>query len=90
MYRLQLPEGWMMHPIFHVSLLKPWHESEWSFPIEKQELDVNLEPEPVYEVERLLKWRKVKKGQKTTREFLVTWNGYPVDEAQWIPKANFT
>ena len=89
-YRLQLPDGWTMHPVFHVSLLKPWHESVWSCPVEEQELDVDLEPEPRYEVERLLQWRKVKKGRKTTREFLVTWTGYPLDEAQWIPEANFT
>ena len=79
-----------MHPVFHVSLLKPWHESVWSCPVEEQELDVDLELEPRYEVERLLQWRKVKKGKKTTREFLVTWTGYPLDEAQWIPEANFT
>ena len=89
-YRLQLPDGWTMHPVFHVSLLKPWRESIWSCPVEEQELDVDLEPEPRYEVERLLQWRKVKKGRKTTREFLVTWTGYPLDEAQWIPETNFT
>ena len=79
-----------MHPVFHVSLLKPWRESEWSCPVEEQELDVAVESEPVYEVERILQWLKVKKGRKTTREFLVTWTGYPLDEAQWIPETNFT
>ena len=88
-YRLQLPDGWTIHPVFHVSLLKPWRESIWSCPVEEQELDVDLEPEPRYEVERILKWRKVKQGRRTTREFLVTWYGYPLDEAQWIPEANF-
>ena len=88
-YRLQLPDGWTIHPVFHVSLLEPWRESIWSCPVEEQELDVDLEPEPRYEVERILKWRKVKQGRRTTREFLVTWYGYPLDEAQWIPEANF-
>ena len=88
-YRLQLPEGWSMHPVFHVSLLKPWRESHWSCPVEEPNLDVDVEPEPVYEVERIWKWRKVKVGRKNTREFLVTWYGYPLEEAQWIPEANF-
>ena len=88
-YRLQLPDNWLMHPVFHVSLLKPWRESRWSCPVEEQELDVDVEPEPRYEVERILKWRKVKVGRKTTREFLVTWHGYPLEEAQWIPETNF-
>ena len=88
-YRLQLPADWLMHPVFHVSLLKPWRESVWSCPVEEPELDVNLEPQPRYEIERILKWRRVKVGRRKTREFLVTWYGYPLDEAQWIPEANF-
>ena len=78
-----------MHPVFHISLLKPWRESEWSCPVDEQELDVELEPEPVYTVERILKWRRVKVGRRLTCEFLVIWQGYPLDEAQWIPEANF-
>ena len=60
--------------------------------MEEQEIDVDLEPEPLYKVERILilKWRKVRVGRRSTREFLVTWRGYPLDEAQWIPEANFT
>ena len=88
-YRLQLPEGWSMHPVFHISLLKPWRESQWSCPVEETEVDVEVEPEPTYEVERILKWRKLKVGRRMTREFLVIWHGYPLDEAQWIPEANF-
>ena len=88
-YRLQFPEGWLMHPVFHVSLLKPWRESRWSCPVEEQELDVNVEPEPMYEIDRILKWRRVKVGRKKTREFLVTWQDLPLDEAEWVPKANF-
>ena len=72
-----------MHPVFHVSLLKPWRESRWSCPVEEQELDVDVEPEPRYEIERILKWQRVKVGRRATRKFLVTWL------AQWIPEANF-
>ena len=79
----------MMHPVFHVSLLKPWREFAWSCLVEEQELDVNIELQPRYEIERILKWRRVKVGRRATREFLVTWYGYPLDEAQWIPEANF-
>ena len=58
--------------------------------MEEREIDVDLEPEPLYEVERILKWRKVRIGRRSAREFLVTWRGYPLYEAQWIPEANFT
>ena len=89
-YELQLPEHWSIHPVFHVSLLKPWRQSIWSSPVDLQPEDIEPEKGPVYEVEKLLRWRKVQKGRKTIREFLVTWTGYPLDEAMWIPEENFT
>ena len=51
---------------------------------------MDLEPEPLYEVECILKWGKVRIGRKNSREFLVTWHRYPLDEAQWTREANFT
>ena len=89
-YELQLPEHWSIHPVFHVSLLKPWRQSIWSSPVDLQPEDIEPAKEPVYEVEKLLRWRKVQKGRKTIREFLVTWTGYPLEEAMWIPEDNFT
>ena len=89
-YELQLPEKWKMHPVFHVSLLKPWRTSTWSSPINLQPEDVEPATEPVYEVEKLLRWRWVTEGRKRYREFLVTWTGYPLEEAMWIPERNFT
>ena len=79
-----------MHPVFHVSLLKPWRASQWSCLVEEWEIDMDLQPEPLYEVEHILKWRKVRVGRRSSREFLVTWRGHPLDEAQWILEANFT
>ena len=58
--------------------------------MEEQEVDVDMDLEPAYEVDRILKWREVKKGRRTPREFLVTWTRYPLDEAQWISETNFT
>ena len=53
-------------------------------------MDVELEPEDGYEVERILKWRRVKVGRRMTREFLVTWRDYPLDKAQWISRVKLS
>ena len=57
-YRLQLPETWKIHNVFHSTLLKPYVENEVygnNFPRPPPEL---LEGEEVYEVENILKHRK--------------------------------
>ena len=88
-YRLELPAEWRTHPVFHSSLLKLWQESHWSCPVNAPMPEVEVEDTPHYEVERILRWRKVRQGRRTTREFLVTWTGYPLDKAEWIPERNF-
>ena len=41
-------------------------------------------------MERILKWRKVPGGRRGEKEVLVTWTGYPLEEAQWINERNFS
>ena len=88
-YELKLPDAWSIHPVFHISLLKPWRESTWSSPVDLQPDDIEPQPKPTYEVERILRWRRVQIGRKRTREFLVTWHDYPLEEAMWVPEQNF-
>ena len=40
--------------------------------------------EPYYEIERILRWRKVKRNKNILKEYLVLWKGYPIEEASWI------
>ena len=88
-YRLKLPENWSMHPVFHISLLKSWRETQWSCPVEEVEPEVELTTGPMYEVDRILKWRKVKVGRRRTREFLITWKDVALDEAEWVAEVDF-
>ena len=37
----------------------------------------------------VIEWRKTKVGQRTMKEYLVTWRGYPLEDAQWILEANW-
>ena len=87
-YKLQLPTTWTVHPVFHTSLLRPWRSSEWSCPVNTPAPDVQVSDEPFYEVDKILKWRKTTVGRRTIKEYLVTWTGYPLEDAQWIPEMN--
>ena len=78
-----------MYPVFHVSLLKLWKHSEWSSPADAPLPDID-DDDQEYRVERILRWQWIGRGQRRTREFLVTWEGYPLEDAQWIPASNFT
>ena len=76
-----------IHPVFHISLLKKYNESE-DFPR-------NIPPPPVvipdtntveYEVEAILD----KKIVRRRPQYLVKWLGYPLHNAIWKPLENLT
>ena len=89
-YRLALPEDWKIHPVFHVSLLKNWRTANLQ---EDQPLPADAVPdveEPYYEIEKILRWRKVKINKKIIKQYLVLWRGYPVEEASWVQASQFS
>ena len=82
-YKLSLLDSWKIHPVFHVSLLKSWHTASLQEDEEPIDDDLELE-EPYYEIEKILRWRKVKRGWRVLKEYLVPWKNYPVSEASLI------
>jgi hypothetical protein len=96
-YRLQLPRRWRLHPVFHVSLLKPYHDDGRAGrpppPLDQDEVG------PLYRVSALLSHREVRRGSRKTRtgrapivirEYLVDWEGFPPESREWIPERNVT
>ena len=84
-YKLELPTNLKIHPVFHVSLLKPYKESD--------EFEREIRPPPVfitednqeeYEVEKILDKRIIRKKP----QYLVKWLGYPLYDATWEPVEN--
>ena len=56
-YELKLPTSWKIHPVFHASLLTPYHENEVhgpNFPAPPPDL---IDNEEEYKIERILKHR---------------------------------
>src|SRR4051812_9927880 len=86
-YRLDLPPNLRIHPVFHVSLLRPYqdpntvaHRSLPAPPPPAVTINDHLE----YEVERILDQRT----RFRRNEFLVKWKGYPDHDATWEPEAH--
>ena len=89
-YRLSLPETWKIHSVFHVSLLKKYNAAELHEDQPVSQDDVPEVEEPYYEIEKILRWRKVKRKNKIYKQYLVLWKGYPVEDAMWIEADQFS
>ena len=85
-HRLLLPATWQVHPVFHVSQLRP---ANLNAELHPPQHDDSARPPPdvidgtaEYEVEEILDTRR--KGRYT--EYLVKWVGYPPSESTWEPR----
>ncbi|CAL1396383.1 unnamed protein product [Linum trigynum] len=80
-YRLQFPEDVRIHPVFHVSLLKPYRgtppEVPAAVPPVSDDGDVMVEPE------QILDYRWVHRSGKMIEEGLVRWAHLLIEEATW-------
>ncbi len=76
-YELQLPSSLKIHPVFHVSLLKPYHRNG-SYQPPPLPLSVD-ETGPLYEVEAVLRYRPRKK------RYLIQWKGFGKEHNTWEP-----
>jgi hypothetical protein len=84
-YKLKLPASIKIHPVVHVSVLKPYQEEkDFSRPVPPPPEIIDDEIE--FEVERILD----KRIRYRKPEYLVKWKGYPLHDATWEPQANLT
>jgi hypothetical protein len=84
-YKLDLPSTLKIHPVFHISMLKPYQETD--------EFNRDVAPQPVYipetkefeyEVEQILDKRII----RNKPQYLIKWLGYPLHDATWEPSEN--
>jgi len=83
-YKLKLPKKWLIHPVFHASLLKPYKETDAhgpNFPGEPADL---LPEDTDYDVERILDSRKPRSKRRKI-EYYIKWLDYPDSENSWEP-----
>jgi len=85
-YKLDLPPGSRIHPVFHVSLLKPCRDDPFPSRTKPPPPPVVLGNELEYEVEEILDSR-LHYGQL---QYLVSWKGYGPTDNKWEPAANLS
>ena len=81
-YRLDLPTEWKIHPVFHVSLLKPYRpDTRYKAPTPSSVRDGI----PQWELDQILKHRQ--KGTAQGKEYLVAWKGFGPEYHSWMSEA---
>jgi hypothetical protein len=85
-YKLKLPHTMKIHPVFHVSKLKPYLEDDGEFPGRKHPNPAPeiIDGEEEFEVEEILD-RRVRRNQT---QYLVKWVGYPDHDNTWEPESH--
>lgn len=83
-YKLQLPSGYRIHPVFHVSLLKPYKSNGVYQPPPPQFLDDG--GNAYWTVQAIIDHRDRKVHRKTVRDFLVKWEGFGPEHNSWEPE----
>ena len=82
-YRLELPPTSLLHPVFHVSLLK---KSVGDHIVPSKKLPtIDEEGHIVLRLEAALNYRTIKKGRRKAKtwQVLIQWQGYPKEEVTW-------
>lgn len=84
-YRLALPDGWLIHNVFHVSCLVPAQDDTILGCRQEPPPPMQMEMGDEVEIERIL-WERRTRGGVT--EFLVRWKGYNESEDEWLKEYN--
>ena len=80
-YRLQIPQHWKIHPVFHAATLTKYKETEAHGENFARPLPEVLNDEEHYEVEMIVDSKRQGRGTK----YLVKWAGYPEADNTWEP-----
>ncbi|KAL4582981.1 hypothetical protein LXL04_007545 [Taraxacum kok-saghyz] len=86
-YRLALPDSCRIHPVFHVSLLRPCYGDPTASVTRIPQLRYN--DLPVLQPEALLDHRLINRNGKNIQQLLVHWTSCDISEASWEDRDHF-
>lgn len=84
-YKLQLPANWFIHNVFHVSLLRAYKSDGR---VQPPPLPTIVDGDLTYNVESLVGHRWVTRGKRRKLQYLVKWEGYPIEHNTFEPAEN--
>lgn len=82
-YKVELPVGAQIHPVFHVSQLKRYHQDNRLHP--KTLLMNFTSKQPVINPFQILKQRQILRDGAHIVEAFTQWEGLSPEDATWIP-----
>ena len=82
-YKLKLPSAWMIHPVFHASLLTPYHKTTEHGTNYQHPPPEMVDDQEEYEVEQVINHQYY--GHKKTLQYLICWKGYSATDNTWEP-----
>ena len=87
--KLTLPASCRLHPVFHVSLLKPFHARAGQVPV-CPEYDVDQNGVPLFIPEAILKEKRTRIGRSTRMQtfFLIRWKGLSFENDSWLKESD--
>ena len=80
-YQLQLPPSWNIHPVFHASLLSPYHKTPSHSPNFSRPPPDLINNKEEYKVEQIKAHQNF--GRSKRLQYLIKWKGYPKSDNTW-------
>lgn len=80
--QLLLPSNLRLHPVFHVSLIRPYHRSQTTH-VAPPPLMLDSEGLPEFAVDKIVGHRQTNHNRKKVWQFLVQWQGYGPEHNSW-------